>query len=835
MDTRASPDDPFVSLTLPEIADWPEGEGVRAVLPALQRGAVWKAEQTERLWDSILRGFPIGSFLLSRYLESLGRRRYKAQHPQNAARGGTGPNYHLLDGQQRATAIQLGFYNPWRNMNKSRAPVLWIDLIPVGHDTDSQAEAAAGDSFYAVQLISRSNPWGYRRGGNAARLHASQMRAAVSAWKALCGVTDRPNEVDLRDVFPWDVKAPIPLSFLLEAATQARGVAEIAAQVLDALPLLPFWKAVTASQETPEQNERDTEHASAVTASAREAREKFSSVVRILTSISRGETQHGPSANVLRASQRALENTRVPAPVLDISDDQANASDPDQDTGAQQQNDKIEILFQRINKGGTQLDNEEIKYSLLKAAWRKAPEIIEDHLLRDHQIASPARLVSLLTRLFLARESSNAHTGMPGKPTVANFRSLMRDPDSRQRFEQFCEEDAKRTIDRTWNLLTGDAAYELPAFLAADLSSTSSENLLLVIMRWIDEIRRSGAEYSGLTSTTRARTLGFITAVTWFAQDVDSCARELWQHLNNLKVAASPEVMDFFNRDQFNSLLRPKDGSRWKMIPLPSPGLLRGVLREYILSACAREKGDASFYEMLEKKELWKYFAAPELTPDSVLQEYQSVSGGRWQDDQSRDAWWKFIARSWWYWTRGGRRLVLFAQRKPLNEWFAWYDPTRPDQIEDRSLPWDYDHIVPNSWVYYQRDIPKLLRNDIMNCIGNIRLWPMELNRSDSDDGPDKKLRPQQSAVGSDRELIAAYIPDLDEIPSLSFAEPQVRDFCAARPPGDNPKKGFKEPGPHQRHFVAAVVGRYHDLYKEWYEQLRLAELMPQTRDDLRA
>ena len=30
-----------------------------AAIPSLQRGAVWKPQQVELLWDSILRGFPI--------------------------------------------------------------------------------------------------------------------------------------------------------------------------------------------------------------------------------------------------------------------------------------------------------------------------------------------------------------------------------------------------------------------------------------------------------------------------------------------------------------------------------------------------------------------------------------------------------------------------------------------------------------------------------------------------------------------------------------------------------------------------------------------------------
>ena len=50
-------------------------------IPELQRGLVWKPAQVELLWDSILRGFPIGSFLLS-------------DIPDDKER------YYLMDGQQ---------------------------------------------------------------------------------------------------------------------------------------------------------------------------------------------------------------------------------------------------------------------------------------------------------------------------------------------------------------------------------------------------------------------------------------------------------------------------------------------------------------------------------------------------------------------------------------------------------------------------------------------------------------------------------------------------------------------------------------------------------------
>ena len=54
-------------------------------IPNIQRGLVWKSIQMELLWDSILRGFPIGSMLV-------------------LDRKGNGGG-DILDGQQRANAI----------------------------------------------------------------------------------------------------------------------------------------------------------------------------------------------------------------------------------------------------------------------------------------------------------------------------------------------------------------------------------------------------------------------------------------------------------------------------------------------------------------------------------------------------------------------------------------------------------------------------------------------------------------------------------------------------------------------------------------------------------
>ena len=95
-----------ILLSLPEVAGWQVPDNVpasatdgpvRAELPALQRGSVWRPAQVEVLWDSIMRGFPIGSFMLMPYEATLGR-----QDMLLMSRPVSDPTHMLLDGQHSA-------------------------------------------------------------------------------------------------------------------------------------------------------------------------------------------------------------------------------------------------------------------------------------------------------------------------------------------------------------------------------------------------------------------------------------------------------------------------------------------------------------------------------------------------------------------------------------------------------------------------------------------------------------------------------------------------------------------------------------------------------------
>ena len=136
------------------------------ILPAIQREFIWEPEQIELLFNSLLRGYPISSFLfwevprkqvkdwqfykfLTNYHE------LNAKHNLPAQLTGDRDVTAVLDGQQRLTALAIALTGSYagRIKNKRRSnlaayPVkkLFIDLLGRADESDEQ-------KFYAIQFL----------------------------------------------------------------------------------------------------------------------------------------------------------------------------------------------------------------------------------------------------------------------------------------------------------------------------------------------------------------------------------------------------------------------------------------------------------------------------------------------------------------------------------------------------------------------------------------------------------------------------------------------------------------------------------------------------------
>jgi len=127
------------------------------VLPAIQREFVWKPEQIERLFDSLMQGYPFGTFLFWKIDPSTsGKFKFYDfvlnYHQRDAAHCPELPALHnqaitaVLDGQQRLTALNIGLRGSmaikqpnkwWTNPDAFPRKTLRLNLLaPLEPDED---------------------------------------------------------------------------------------------------------------------------------------------------------------------------------------------------------------------------------------------------------------------------------------------------------------------------------------------------------------------------------------------------------------------------------------------------------------------------------------------------------------------------------------------------------------------------------------------------------------------------------------------------------------------------------------------------------------------------
>lgn len=135
-------------------------KGNEYYLPAIQREFVWKPEQIEILFDSLMRDYPIGSFLFwSVGKENIGDYQFyefiREYHEKNTTHN---PKANIidedkitaiLDGQQRLTALYIGMkgtyayklpYKRWDNDTAFPKRKLYLNLLKESKEYDRKFE-----------------------------------------------------------------------------------------------------------------------------------------------------------------------------------------------------------------------------------------------------------------------------------------------------------------------------------------------------------------------------------------------------------------------------------------------------------------------------------------------------------------------------------------------------------------------------------------------------------------------------------------------------------------------------------------------------------------------
>jgi len=467
------------TLSLKEIASWSPGicsdikPAITASVPALQRGLVWRPQQIELLWDSILRGFPIGVLVVCPKIQTQER-----SHDERVT-------HHLLDGQQRGNAIALGFTDPFPSEESAVTPsvgsILWLDLEPEFEQSSTRS--------YLVRVTTTAHPWGYNETDDADPLPIWRIRESLKEI-GLDWADENYKRPSAASLWPAASSSPVPIAWLLLAWSDNDDAFwdRLAARAKSSS--LPWAKKVCrfcADQ-------------------SRDALKRKSQILR----------------GIKRASEFKLIVLNAPPELLEVSQPEETAETGTADVT------NIEQIFQRLNRQGTPLDGEELSYSMIKAYWPEMADPID----RIAEKRMPqARMVSIGVRAALAR-NMNKKGNLPPHPTVSAIREIATGRDkTKHDIYDFIDrrlENACKLVDK-W--LQYHPTYNPDGLLPVLVTSIAinSRDVYLLLLCFAARMIEDGLdEKARLTWRKPMQVLA--TVLHWFSEDKTKAANQVFQH-----------------------------------------------------------------------------------------------------------------------------------------------------------------------------------------------------------------------------------------------------------------------------------------------------------------
>lgn len=464
----------------------------------MQRGFIWKNSQIEDLWDSLLRGFPIGSFLLTK--------------------NGDG-KYFIIDGQQRATSIALGFFNPWIEDDKryfwslKRIPVLWLDIAPK-EKTSTQK--------FVLRLTTQSHPWGYQIKDNSSILSVSDRRNALAIFRKNPLNNEKGYTLFLqKNVFPYDSYLPVPLCFLIQAARKQD------------------WqnRLINLCKENNLHEFIQTKHLKT---------DYLETLSTYITSEEFGKT--------IIASIRNLDSIEIPNIVVNREileeEDEQTGEDP--------------TLFVRLNSSGTRIAGEELIYSIYKATFPNSKKLVENV---GVEFIAPSLVISLASRLVWAEMNKHEY---PYPIGVNEFRRRIQNKSFTQKLNEFIGDENSSPVAiifrKVFDILQLKNDIDIPPVLVKNLISASPE-LLLMILQWL----RFNSSMD-IAKKDKMKILSVFTALCWFGRDNTRYVREIWDKL----CSENAWTKRILSRPYYHN-------NEYIMYPLANPEELRIFLIEQVV------------------------------------------------------------------------------------------------------------------------------------------------------------------------------------------------------------------------------------------------------------
>jgi hypothetical protein len=601
-------------LSLRQIASWqiPKSEielgraPIEARVPSLQRGAVWEPQQIEILWDSIFRGFPIGSIVVSEKIENqLERKSAQVENDDLRTREIT---HHILDGQQRCNAIAWGFVNPFQKDMRDDV-ILWLDLKPGTLRNNTTRK-------YLFRVTTKAHPWGFGHDDDAKILGVSQRIGLINKLEEKCNALYNQNNfcVELREnikskvrpspkfSFPADAIYPVPLFLLFKHFKGGKlNLNELAQNPW--IKWIEFWSEIS---------------------------------IKDLKCIEIKEIEDG----LKMAEQARLIALSVPSGLESIEN--------------------VEQIFQRLNRQGTPLDNEELVYSMMKAYWPKIEDIMSK--IKNLPITE-ARLVNLGIRVALTKEGSNK---LAPEITVKEIRKIFKsgdhtkddksDKSDKNSIEDYFQTNgeigkALKWIDDYLLYNKDTRTYGLPAYLRSSIAWSSRE-----VFAWLMLLAKRD-KYSEPPTINLKKVIGLALSIHWFGLEKEKAIEKLIGETPNITIAHINE----------------------------------GGEKKLVLSPLSVAKLDETFqlnaHSKHEQLVNWTSFWQGVVERDATGEKRPEKSA-----IEIRDECGIFIEK-----LRSQNELLVYEQRAEIAEKFDGFDPSNKLMWKGHNRPWDYDHILPSN------------------------------------------------------------------------------------------------------------------------------------------
>ena len=575
-------------------------------IPDIQRGLVWDARRIELLWDSLLRGFPIGVFTI---------------HQNSEGRS------DLIDGQQRRNAIVSAFDFNIEEVKPKQ--IVWIDL-------DATEK---GGRKYCIRVTNRAHPWGYHLDGTP--LSTEERRTAIEK-AGYNYLAFNKSDCSLLKFFPYGANCPVPLALLLNTSGDASSRIEQLKKKVELLPQeAPIWL---------------------------KWRDAF---------FSKMETS------------RELKDGRLFEDIIKLEDYEIGALDVPEDAD-------IEVLFERIGKGGVEISNKELSYAAIKHYWGGDISRVNRELLKygDMQILPEVDFAMLVFRLYLSGDE--------------NIRDSFSVEEIRRIHDT--KEELKNRIKR---------AYENNAAEITEIVKRVDE--------WI--LGQEVSKYHQIVRSEIARNHDKLyILLLWIA----------------LKVKEG--VIGIQNKDRFDEFMR---NVAFYLFVLTSKGGPRSLdkYEKWSIQYLYRNlnvliKKESSITEEVFINEIRRCLtdlmaAGWSIIPKDTLEDFDaltdSVSNNRGLSKYARKPYFTLFERLFPYHGNNKGLFVLkLFQNDYYKKFFSDYDPSQSELWKDTNRPWDHDHIIPRSWGNNPGEYAGYV-NFFINSIGNIADIPYELNRSKGD------------------------------------------------------------------------------------------------------